>query len=207
MFHTWLRALPVIGVDQNTLHTYLHQLDQLEQEVLRIEGDLSEQVEQGPYGAPVKVLLAFRGIGLVTALTFVLELGDLRRFAVPRQLMAYLSLVPSEHSSGAHTQRGGITKTGNTHARKALVSAAWKYAHPPRSSRMLQQRQKAISSPESSQISMYREYSGRTEIRWLSLGSITPGNSVNLDHQHTCVYPDLWRSDWHGRRTHAIPLR
>jgi len=145
-FHTWLRALPVTGVDQNTLQTYLHQLDQLEQEMLRIEEDLSEQVEEGPYAATIKVLLAFRGIGLVTALTFALELGDLRRFANPRQLMAYLGLVPSEHSSGSHTQRGGVTKTGNTHVRKALVSAAWKYTHPPRSSRVLQQRQQAVKA-------------------------------------------------------------
>ena len=145
-FHTWLRALPVTGVDQNTLQTYLHQLDQLEQEVLRIEEDLSEQVGQSPYDEQVKVLLSFRGIGLVTALTFILELSDLRRFATPRQLMAYLGMVPSEHSSGAHTQRGGITKTGNTHVRKALISAAWKYAQPPRSSRMLQQRQQAVTA-------------------------------------------------------------
>lgn len=142
----WLRALPVTGIDQNTLQTYLHQLDQLEQEVLRIQENLSEQVEQSPYGAQAKVFLAFRGIGLVTALTFVLELGDFRRFANPRQLMAYLGLVPSEHSSGSHTQRGGITKTGNTYVRKALVSAVWKYAQPPRSSRVLQERQQAVSA-------------------------------------------------------------
>lgn len=145
VFHAWVRALPITGVDQTTLQTYLHQLQQLEQEVLRIEGDLAEQAERDPYRAPVKVLLAFRGIGLVTALTFVLELGDIRRFATPRQLMAYLGLVPSEHSSGDHTQRGGITKTGNTHVRKALVSAAWKYACPPRCSRVLQQRQQAVT--------------------------------------------------------------
>ena len=145
-FYVWLRALPITGVDPTTLHTYLHQLDQLEQEVLRIQETLSEQVEQGPYGDRVKVFLAFRGIGLVTALTFVLELGDLRRFSTPRQLMAYLGLIPSEHSSGAHTQRGGLTKTGNTHVRKALVSAAWKYAQPPRSSRVLQERQQAVSA-------------------------------------------------------------
>ncbi len=73
-------------------------------------------------------------------------LGTGRRFANARQLTAYLDLVPREHSSGAHTQRGGITKTGTTHVRKALGSAAWNYAHPPRSSRVLQQRQQAVSA-------------------------------------------------------------
>ncbi len=146
MFRAWVCALPMIEVDQITLHTYLHQLEQLEREVLRIEGDLAREAERDPYQAPVTVLMAFRGIGLVTALTLVFELGDIRRFAHPRQLMAYLGLVPSEHSSGNHTQRGGITKTGNVHVRKAIISAAWKYASPPRCSRMLQQRQQAVSA-------------------------------------------------------------
>ncbi len=145
-FHTWIGALPMAEIDQITLQTYLHQLDQLTQEVRRIEGDLAAQAERAPYQAPVKVLMAFRGIGLVTALTLVFELGDLRRFAHPRQLMAYLGLVPSEHSSGNHTQRGGLTKTGNVHVRNAVISAAWKYATPPRRSRVLRQRQEAISA-------------------------------------------------------------
>jgi transposase len=59
-------------------------------------------------------------------------LGDLRRFETPRQLMAYLGLVPSEHSSGEKTRRGGITKTGNSEARRMLVEAAWCYRYPAR---------------------------------------------------------------------------
>ncbi|MXZ18954.1 MAG: IS110 family transposase [Rhodothermaceae bacterium] len=58
--------------------------------------------------------------------------------------MAYLGLVPSEHSSGSRTQRGGITKTGNRHVRKAIISAAWKYATPPRCSKVLRDRQEGL---------------------------------------------------------------
>ncbi len=145
-FHTWVRALPMPEVDQITLHTYLHQLDQLEQEVCRIEADLAAVADRARYQAPVKVLMAFRGIGLVSALTLIFELGDIRRFSHPRQLMAYLGLVPSEHSSGNRTKRGGITKTGNVHVRNAVISAAWKYTRPPRCSRVLKERQQAVSA-------------------------------------------------------------
>ena len=146
MFHTWVRALPMAEMDQTTLHTYLYQLEQLEQEVCRLEADLAEIANEARYEAPVKVLMAFRGIGLVSALTVIFELGDIRRFAHPRQLMAYLGLVPSEHSSGDRTKRGGITKTGNVHVRKAVITAAWKYTSPPRCSRVLKERQRAVSA-------------------------------------------------------------
>ena len=145
-YHAWVCGLPMTEVDQITLHTYLSQLSFQEQEVGRLEQELAQQAQKERYKAPVHVLMAFRGIGLVTALTLAFELGDFRRFAHPHQLMAYLGLVPSEHSSGRRTQRGGITKTGNRQARKALISAGWKYAAPPRCSRILRERQKAVSA-------------------------------------------------------------
>ncbi len=128
-FYTWVRALPMSEIDQITLQTYLHQL---EHEVHRIESDLRAVACRARYQALVKVLMAFRGIGLVTALPLVFGLGDIRRFSHPRQLMAYLGLVPSEHSSRNRTKRGGITKTGDVHLRNAVISAAWKYTRPPR---------------------------------------------------------------------------
>ena len=132
--------------DQTTLHTYLYQLDQLEQEVRRLEVDLAAVANEARYEAPIKVLMAFRGIGLVSALTLIFELGDIRRFAHPRQLMAYPGLVPSEHSSVNRTKRGGITKTGNVHLLNAVISAAWKYSRSPRCSRVLKERQQAVSA-------------------------------------------------------------
>ena len=85
----------------------------------------------------VKALQALRGVSLMVAATTVAELGDLTRFDSAKQLMAYLGRVPSEHSSGATTRRGGITKTGNGHVRRALTEAAHSYCHPARESRFL----------------------------------------------------------------------
>jgi transposase len=71
----------------------------------------------------VKALQALRGLALVAAATLVAELGDITRFANPRQFMAYLGLVPSEHSSGSTRRQGGITKAGNGAARRLLIEA------------------------------------------------------------------------------------
>ncbi len=88
---------------------------------------------------------ALRGVAPIVASTMVVEIGDLRRFENPRQLMAYLGLVPSENSSGQTTKRGGITKTGNGHARRALIEAAQAYSFPARVSRELRKRQEGLS--------------------------------------------------------------
>jgi len=104
--------------------------------------DLSEQSQLSPL---IKALQAMRGISLIVAATVVAELGDLRRFANPAQMMAYLGLVPSEHSSGEKTKRGAITKTGNGHVRKALIEAAQAYRLPARKSRVILKRQENLS--------------------------------------------------------------
>jgi transposase len=83
----------------------------------------------------VHALQSLRGMALVTAATMIAELGDLSRFTNPRQLMAYLGLVPSEHSSGGTRRQDGITKAGNTTARRMLIEAAWSYRFPARISR------------------------------------------------------------------------
>ena len=86
------------------------------------------------------LLRCFQGIETYTALALLAELGDITRFPAPRALMAFLGLTPSEHSSGEHRRRGGITKAGNTHARRLLVEAAWHQRHAPRPSSRLQRR-------------------------------------------------------------------
>ena len=83
-------------------------------------------------GQLVEALRALRGMEMISAVTFAANVGDLGRFETPRQLMAYLGLVPSEHSSGGCTRRGGITKTGNREARRMLIEAAWSYRYPAR---------------------------------------------------------------------------
>jgi transposase len=97
--------------------------------------------------APVVVALrAMRGVALVVAVTVVVEVGDFRRFANARQLMAYLGLVPSEHSSGSMIRRGGITKAGNALARRVLIEGAWTYRMTARVSRKLHDRLEPLSA-------------------------------------------------------------
>lgn len=96
--------------------------------------------------APVaRSLAALRGVDVITAMTLLSELGDVSRFDSPRQLMAYLGLVPSEHSSGGRRRRGGITRTGNGHARRALVESAWSYRFPARRTAHIERKAAAAS--------------------------------------------------------------
>jgi transposase len=100
----------------------------------------------GPFAEVIRALTSVRGIGLVTAVTLVAELGDPGRFDSPRQLMAFAGLVPSEHSSGGREQRGRITKTGNPHVRYIAVEAAWHCRRKPHLSRDLARRQHGQSA-------------------------------------------------------------
>jgi transposase len=106
----------------------------------RLEAALAEAVGGWRLAPLVRALQALRGLGLVASTVLVAEIGDLRRFANPKQLMAWLGLVPSEHSSGGHTQRGGITRTGNAQARTILIEAGWCYRHKAREERRHQDR-------------------------------------------------------------------
>jgi hypothetical protein len=91
-------------------------------------------------------LTRFRGISTLTALGLLAEIGDFRRFASARELMSFLGLTVSEYSSGGRRQRGSTTKTGNRHARRLLVEAAWHYQHPPRLSARIRATQPLVPS-------------------------------------------------------------
>jgi transposase len=128
----WLRGLQLEHpAEQATLDAYGLALDQATARLRAVEADLETWANQEPYATPVAWLRCFHGIDTTTAMTLVTELHDFRRFRRPRELMAYLGLVPSEHSSGDRTMRGAITKAGNAHARRVLVEAAWHYRHSP----------------------------------------------------------------------------
>lgn len=103
-----------------------------EERIGRIETAIEEFLGDWPLAPVVRALQALRAVELVVAVTFVTEIGDIRRFDNPRQLMGYLGLVPSERSSGDTVRRGGITKAGNGQIRHMLVESAWTYRHPPR---------------------------------------------------------------------------
>lgn len=96
-----------------------------------LEREIERIARTEPYAATVRKLSCLRGISTLSALAITAEIGDFRRFGSPRQLMAYLGLVPREYSSGGKEKRGGITKTGNGHVRRLLVEAAWSYRHRP----------------------------------------------------------------------------
>jgi len=101
----------------------------------RLEQAIRDNVAEWSLAPVVVALQAMRGIDLITAAGLLAEIGDLSRFAGPRQLMGYLGLVPSEHSTGECVKRGRITKAGNIRARRLLVESAWSYRFPARVSK------------------------------------------------------------------------
>ena len=113
----------------------------------RLEAHIEATLPDWSLTPVVRALQALRGMALVAAATLVAELGDITRFANPRQFMAYLGLVPSEHSSGATRRQGGITKAGNGAARRMLIEAAWSYRFPARISREQLLRQEGLAKP------------------------------------------------------------
>ena len=129
----WLRTqrftLPALD---RTAQEYRWTVEQLLARVADLDREIAAFAETAPYREPVGWLRCFRGIDTLAAMTLLVEIGDFQRFRTPRELMAYLGLVPSEASSGDREQRGSITKAGNTHARRILVEACWHARHPPR---------------------------------------------------------------------------
>jgi transposase len=97
-----------------------------------LEAEIARFAEGWSLAPVARALQAMRGIDFLSAVTFLAEVGDLTRFESPRQLMAYLGLVPSESSSGDSIHRGPITKMGNSTARRTLVECAWSYRFTPR---------------------------------------------------------------------------
>ncbi len=131
---------------QITQEEYVLTLDECRKRVERLTKQIRELASSWRQSPVVNALQALRGVSLIVAASTVAELGDLKRFENPSSLMAYLGLVPSEHSSGETTKRGGITKTGNGHVRRLLVEAAWAYRFPARRSRCILNRQQGLPS-------------------------------------------------------------
>jgi transposase len=130
---SWLANLKLDHHEQRFVLEELLQAErQAGERVERLEQAIREAIADWSLGPIVPALMAMRGIDLIAAVTVLAEIGDLSRFASPRQLMAYLGLVPSERSTGESVKRGSITKAGNGRARRVLVEAAWAYRHPPR---------------------------------------------------------------------------
>jgi hypothetical protein len=142
----------------------------------------------------------FRGLsdGHDPARTLSVAVGDFRRFANARQLMAYLGLVPSEHSSGSTIRRAGITKAGNALARRVLIEGAWTYRMSARVSRKLHDRLEPLSAA-------IRDIAWKAHVRLcaryrLSLSQTQSGwrlieNWAMLRPDVGFVQTDLWNGD------------
>jgi len=125
---------------QITFQEYVHAVAECEQRVARLTEQIRLLLPDWRLAPVVEAFQAMRGVSLIVAVTMAAEVGDLGRFDNPRQLMAYLGLVPAEHSSGETVRRGSITRAGNGHARRALVEGSWTYRHPARVSGQLADR-------------------------------------------------------------------
>ena len=127
-YRRWLSTLAFEHpAQQIAFQDYVDAVMDAERRLQRVEEQISGLLPEWNLRPVVDALQAMRGIALITAVVLVAEVGDFTRFANPRQLMAYFGLIPGEQSSGETIRRGGITKTGNAHARRALVEGAWAY--------------------------------------------------------------------------------
>ena len=154
---------------QRVLVDYVRAVETASARVAALDKSIAELVERWSHAPLVKALQALRGISLTSAVIIAAELGDLRRFPKAPMLMAYLGLVPSEHSSGGTRRRGPITRTGNGHVRRILVEAAWAYRYNEQVSAPLRKRQLQASEQvrklswraQQRLCQRYRKFSGR----------------------------------------------
>jgi transposase len=118
--------------EQITFDSYLHTVDLVDARIEQLERAIRETAKQGPWRELVGRLRCLRGIDTLSALGLVAEIGDFSRFRTAEEFMAFVGLVPSEHSSGEHRRQGSITKVGNSHVRRLLVEAAWHARRRPK---------------------------------------------------------------------------
>jgi len=142
----WLARQSFEAAAMQTAFTeYWQAVKSADERVERLSKAMQSSIAGWRFEPVVNALQALRGVALITAVGLVAEIGDLSRFEHPRKLMGYLGLVPSEHSSGERTSRGSITKTGNGHARRLLVEAAWNYRFKARVGKEINARQEGLS--------------------------------------------------------------
>lgn len=144
-YRRWLSTLRFEHpAQQIVFQDYIHSVTDAEARVERLTRQIADLLPSWSLAPVVEALQAMRGIAFIVAVTVAAEVGDFRRFDTARQLMAYLGLTPSEHSSGATVRRGGITKAGSSLARRALIEGAWSYRMQARVGRKLVDRIEAL---------------------------------------------------------------
>jgi transposase len=147
VFFRWLETVKFDQpVQQIVLQEYIDTVKECSKRVANMDRQIEQAAQASQTWPVIEALMALRGVNLLTAVTVVAEVGDLRRFNNAPQLMAYLGLVPSEHSSGGSVRRGHITKTGNSHVRRVLVESAWTYRYAARKTANIQRRAEKTSA-------------------------------------------------------------
>ena len=138
----WLATLKMEhAAQQVSFQEYLHSITEATARIARLEQAMHQALPDWSLKPVVQALMALRGVQSIAAMTLVAELQDFARFDSPRKLMAFVGLVPGEHSSGPKRRQGSITKAGNSAARRMLVEIAWHYQHSPRVSPIIATRQ------------------------------------------------------------------
>lgn len=131
--YKWISQIDIKNsILNSTLAHYFNEIEFLNMQLDDIDKEIATIAATEPYREKVKALCAFRGIATLTAMILISEIVDFSRFSNPKELMAYLGIVPSEYSSGGSVKKGSITKCGNKQARRALVEAAHHYRHQPK---------------------------------------------------------------------------
>jgi transposase len=142
----WLAGLKMADPwQQVVLQEYINAEQAAGQRVAQLTDQLMRALPEWSLAPVVGSLIALRGIDKLAAIVLLAELGDISRFDSPKQLMAFLGLVPSEHSSGSRRRQGSITCTGNSHARRMLVESAWSYRFPARQTKHLKSKARGAS--------------------------------------------------------------
>lgn len=140
-YYRWLSEVKLGSpVEQIVFEEYVDAVKQAELRVASMEEEMRNALTSWSLSPVVESLMALRGVNLLTAMSVMAELGDISRFDSPRELMSFVGLVPSEHSSGQRRHLGAITKTGNTRVRRLMVESAWSYRFPARRSLHLQKK-------------------------------------------------------------------
>ncbi len=164
MYHKWLRSLRFTEpASRETIDDYLLGLDQVTARLANLVKAIEAKAFAEPYREAVGVLRCFRGIDTISAMTIITELHGFQRFSSPRELMAYIGIVPSEHSSGESKRRGAITKSGNGHVRRIIIEASWHYRHRPAIGAILRKRRvgqpgSAIAVADKAMQRLYKRY-------------------------------------------------
>jgi len=138
----WIWKLEGDPIENVLLNDSRFALLQVEDRIQELEKHVKALSESEPYASRVGYLRCLKGVDVLTAMVLLTELHGIERFTSPRQLMAYLGLVPSERSSGAQERRGGITRAGNSRVRSLLIESAWHARHGLRPSKTLRARRR-----------------------------------------------------------------